>query len=261
MVRMGSTEATTALGSARRPGLGVVATHVAALAIAGGLVAVTASWNHWSFAPLAAIAMFAVGSDLTSVQSDSRKMKISGVALGTVLAAVRFGGAPAASIGLLTGLVGWLRWREAPHYLRNNLVTFAWGPLAAGLFFGAASRLAHVTSGEAAYYFLVLPTFLVALFVNFTGVIGYQCYLDGSSMMSKAREVLVPILSAELFSAVLTAIAVYFVVKTGTIGVGVLLVTLAIFQYLVGELLTSQRRARGASSQGDHRRAHGSCKP
>jgi diguanylate cyclase (GGDEF)-like protein len=31
-------------------------------------------------------------------------------------------------------------------------------------------------------------------------------------------------------------------VKTGTIGVGVLLVTLAIFQYLIGELMTSQRR-------------------
>jgi diguanylate cyclase (GGDEF)-like protein len=56
--------------------------------------------------------------------------------------------------------------------------------------------------------------------------------------------VLAPVLSAELFSAVLTAIALYFMVKTGAIGVVVLLVTLAIFQYLVGELLTSQRRAQ-----------------
>jgi diguanylate cyclase (GGDEF)-like protein len=121
-------------------------------------------------------------------------------------------------------------------------VVFAWSPLAAGLFFGAATRLTHVGASEAAYYFLVLPAFLVGTAVNFAGVSGYQCYLDGSSFLHKLREAYVPILSAELFSALLTAIAVYFVVKTGTIGVGVLLVTLAIFQYLVGELVLSQRR-------------------
>jgi diguanylate cyclase (GGDEF)-like protein len=144
---------------------------------------------------------------------------------------------------MLTIGVGWFRWREASHYLRNNLVLFGWFPLASGLFFGAATRLAHVGPGDAAYYFLVLPAFAVALVVNFSGLVGYQCYLDGSAFSHKLREVLIPVLSAELFSAVLTVVAVYFVVKTGTIGIGVLLVTLAIFQYLVGELMTSQRRA------------------
>ena len=107
----------------------------------------------------------------------------------------------------------------------------------------------------------MLPTFAISLLVNFIGVAGYECHLDGSSLLQKVREAFVPILSAELFSAVLTAIAVYFVVKTGTVGIGVLLVTLAIFQYLVGELLTSQQRAEAAASQGDHRRAHGAGEP
>ncbi len=228
----------------RRPGWAVALVHAGAVAIGALAVVSTWSWNHWSLWPLAAIAAFAVGSDLMSVPSDSSKMKVSGVALGTVLAAVRFGPAPAALIGMLTMAVGWFRWREAGHYLRNNLVTFAWFPLASGLFFGATTRLAHVGSSDAAYYFLVLPTFLITLIVNFTGVVGYQSYLDRSSFLPKLREVLVPILSAELFSAVLTAVAVYFTVKTGAIGIVVLLVTLAIFQYLVGELLTSQRRAQ-----------------
>src|SRR5437764_5314324 len=63
-----------------------------------------------------------------------------------------------------------------------------------------------------------------------------------------------PILAAELFSAVLTTAAVYFVVQNGTIGIAVLLVTLAIFQYLVGELLTSQRRARELHERGEELR-------
>jgi diguanylate cyclase (GGDEF)-like protein len=228
----------------RRPGLGVALTQAVAVAVGVGAVILTASWDRWNPAELLLIAVFAVASDLASVQSGVSKIKFSGLALGTVLAAVRFGGGPAALIGLLAGAVGWFRWREAPHYLRNNLVTFAWYPLACALFFGAAIRIAHVGPNDAAYYFLVLPAFVVATVVNHVGVFGYQCYLDGSSFMSKVRDGLVPILSAELFAAVLTAVAAYFVVKTGTIGVGVLLVTLAIFQYLVGELLTSQQRAK-----------------
>src|SRR5437588_9324012 len=166
------------------------------------------------------------------------------MALGTVLAAALYGGAPAALIGMLTVALGWFRWREAPHYLRNNLVTYLWFPLAGGLFFGAITRLAHINASEAAYYFLMLPMFAFALTVNHSGVVGYQSYLDRSPFLPKLRDVIVPILPAELFSAVLTTLALYFVVQTGQIGVVVLLVTLAIFQYLVGGLLTSQRTAQ-----------------
>ncbi len=240
---MGSTEAIAPIGRARRPGLRVASVQAVAVAIAGVVVALTVSWNHWSLGAIVTISAFAIGSDLMSVHSDTSKIKLSGVGLGISLAAVVLGAAPAAVIGMLTIGVGWFRWREAPLTFVNNLVTFACAPVAGGLFFGAATRLAHVGPGQAAYFFLVLPAFAISLLVNFIGVGGYQSYLDGSSLLQKLREAFVPILAAELFSAVLTAIAVYFVVKTGTIGIGVLLVTLAIFQYLVGELLKSQQRA------------------
>jgi diguanylate cyclase (GGDEF)-like protein len=179
-----------------------------------------------------------------SVQSGTSKIKFSGMALGVVLAAALYGPAPAALIGMLTIASTWFKWREAPHYLRNNLVTYGWFPLASALFFGAVIRLGHIGTDEAGYYFLMLPTFAVTLVVNHTGVVGYQSYLDRTPFIPKIRQVLAPVLSAELFSAILTAIALYFVVQTGAIGIVVLLVTLAIFQYLVGELLTSQRRAQ-----------------
>jgi diguanylate cyclase (GGDEF)-like protein len=228
----------------REPGPGVVLIHALALAVAAGAVALTLGWNRWSLGPVIAIAAFAIGSDLMSVHSDSSKIKFSGILLSTVLAAVLYGGAAAGLIGALAVAVGWFRWREDPHYLRNNLVTYTWFPLASGLFFGGAVRLLHVGTHDAAYFFLVLPTFGVALAVNFAGVFGYQCYLDRTPFIDKLREGMIPILAAELFSAVLTTVAVYFVVHNGMIGIVVLMVTLAIFQYLVGELLTSQRRAR-----------------
>jgi diguanylate cyclase (GGDEF)-like protein len=227
----------------RSPGRGVFLIHAAALAVAAALIALTWSWNRWNVLGVTAIAVFAIVSDLKSVRTNSSKLKISAVLLGTALAAARFGPAPAALIGVLACGVGWFRWREAPHYLRNNLVTFSWGPLASGLLFGAAIRLAHVGPSGAAYYLLVLPAFAIGIAVNVAGIFGYQCYLDGTPLLAKVREVVPATLSAELFSAVLTAIALYFVVQTGAIGIVVLLVTLAIFQYLVGELLTSQRRA------------------
>ena len=56
-------------------------------------------------------------------------MKISGSFLALVLAMVFLGGAPAAVIGVLTILAGWLRWHDDGHYLLNNVVTYATFPL------------------------------------------------------------------------------------------------------------------------------------
>jgi diguanylate cyclase (GGDEF)-like protein len=241
----------------RQPGWAVAALHVVALALAVLVFVLTAGWTRWSIGPLAAIAAFAVGSDLTSVETGSSKIKVSGMSLGTVLIAIRLGPAPAAAVGVLTIAVGWLRWREAPHYFRNNLVTFVWFPLASALFFHAAARLFNAGQDDAAYYLLVLPTFAIAIGTNFFGVAVYQCYIDGSSFTQKVREALVPLLSAHLFSAVLTVVALFFVVKTGTVGIVLLALTLAIFQYLVGELLTSQRRGEELQRRGEELQRRG----
>src|SRR5579862_2107755 len=239
---MGSTE-TTAAVRMRQPGFRIPLIHAFALATLGGLALLTAQWDRWNFLELGAIATFALVSDLMYVESGVTRVKISGVGLGMGLSAALLGGAPAALIGALAVGLGWFRSREAPHYLRNNVVTYAWCGFAKGVFFGGLTRFLAVGPNDAAYYFLVIPMVFVGIVVSFAGIVGYQCYLDGSSFGDKLRQVLVPVLSAELFSAVLTVFALYFVVKTGTIGIGVLLITLAIFQYLVGELLTSQRRA------------------
>jgi diguanylate cyclase (GGDEF)-like protein len=226
-----------------RPAACVVAAQVSGLIAACVLIALTAGNYTWDLGQLGVIAAMAVISDLTCVELSGR-LKLSGSFLGIVLAAVLLGGGPAALVGVLTISIGWFRWREARHYLLNNLVTFAWFPLLSGLFFHGAVHLLHTSPGAAGYYVLVFATFVLALALNFLGVAKFQSHLDRSSLVDKAREALVPLLSAELFSALLTMVAVYLAHQLGKIGLALFAIVLVVFQHLVGELLLSQRRSK-----------------
>jgi diguanylate cyclase (GGDEF)-like protein len=208
-----------------------------------GVFFLTMSWDHWTQGPLVSIAVLAIVSDLTAVQAGAAKLRVSGTLLGLMLAAVLLGGGPAALIGMMAIAVGWFRSREPLIGLAANLVTYAWFPLVSGLFFHAFAQLLGVGPTQVGYYVLVLPTFVFGLLVNFLILAAQKCYVEGSSLVQKSRHALVPVLSAELFSGILVATALYFVVKTGTIGIVILAVILVIFQYLVGELLKSQQRA------------------
>ncbi|MEA2272001.1 MAG: hypothetical protein QOI98_709 [Solirubrobacteraceae bacterium] len=217
--------------------------HVLALAGAALVAVLTSGSARWDSWPLAVIVALTVASDLTHVHTDSTKLKVSGSFLGLMLAAVLLGGAPAAVVGVLTISIGWLRSREAGHYFVNNLVTYAWFPLIGGLFFHATTQTAQVGPNDIGYYLLVFAAFALALAINFTMVAGYQCRLDGSSLAQKAREALRPILASELFSALLTMAAVWVGAQQGTAALALFALILVVFQYLVGELLTSERRS------------------
>ncbi len=111
------------------------------------------------------------------------------------------------------------------------------------MFFAGAVEITGTNSGEVAYYLLVFAAYMVSLTVNFLVVAGYTCYLDGQSLTEKARDAVLPLLSAQLFSGLLAMGAVYFAYRLGTTGLVVLGLTFVIFQYLVGELLKSKRRS------------------
>jgi diguanylate cyclase (GGDEF)-like protein len=240
---MGAAQPKPVASSVRSPGPAVACVHALALIGAAAVVVLTAGSARWDLGSLVVILAFSIVSALTYVETGSSRINVSGSFLGIVLAAVLLGGGPAAIVGLVTDAVGWLRRREAGHYLRNNLITYTWFPLIGGLFFHAATHLAHTPKSSAAYYLLVFATFVISLAVNFLAVAGYQCYLDGSELKEKAREALVPLLAAELFSAVLTMASVYVAVRLGTIGLGLFGLVLVLFQYLIGELLKSKHRA------------------
>jgi len=236
---------TPASSTPTAPVAGRALARVQALALlgAGLTVAATAGSDRWDPWSLAVLTAFTVVSDLMCVETDSRKLKVSGSFLGLMLAAILLGGGPAALIGLLTISVGWVRSREALHYFRNNLLTYVWFPLATGIFFHSAAGLLRVGPHDLGYYLLVFVAFMIALALNFAMIAGYQSHLDGGSLVQKAREALQPILASELFSALLTLAAVYVAVKHGTVGLALFGLVLAVFQYLVSALLLSERRS------------------
>ncbi len=232
-----------ATATTRQPGRGVVFVHAGALAVAAVVIVLTARSARWDIWALLVIALFTVLSGLMYSEMGSLKLNVQGTPLGLMLAAVLLGAGPAAVLGVVTIGFMQLRLRGSRHYLRNNLVTFAWYPLVGGLVFHGLVALAHLGRSELGFYLAVFPAFVLALAVNFVGVAGYQCWLDRSSLVAAARETVVPVLSAELFAGLLTIGAVWIAVATGTLGIALLGISLLIFQYLVGELLRSKSRA------------------
>jgi diguanylate cyclase (GGDEF)-like protein len=214
------------------------------LTAALALAASATSWvNNWSWPLFAVIGVFTILGELTEVETGP-KLRVSGSFLGLVVAATVLGPGPGAALGAISTIVSWARHREAAHYFVNNLAAYTAFPLVAGIFFHETLRAGHLGPGQVGYYLLVFSAFVIALALNFLLCAGYTCWLDGVSLADKAQESLIPLLSAELFSALLTIAATYLTDRLGVAGFTLFGLVIIIFQHLIGELLTSQRRSR-----------------
>ncbi|HST69196.1 MAG TPA: HD-GYP domain-containing protein [Solirubrobacterales bacterium] len=224
-----------------RPTPRAIALQVGALVLIAAVAIYEAPQGNWDIGLLLVLFSFAAFSDLTAITTNAQ-LKISGSFLALVLAMVFLGGPPAALVGVLTILVGWLRWRDEPHDLLNNLVTYATFPLLGGLAFTAIADQANVQSSEPMFYVMVFVLFQVVLALNFVMTAGYGCYLERVPFREKLR-VLPPVLPSEFASAML-ALAVAFIYHViGIAAIALFGVVLITFQYLLGQLLLSQQRA------------------
>jgi len=197
-----------------------------------------ASWDPVLFAVLLAFCVF---SDLTAVEAQAR-VKISGSFLALVVAMVLLGGSPAALIGVVTILAGWLRWRESWDYLLNNVLTFATFSLIGGLLFRFATEAWGISSGDPVFYLLVFGLFQIALAINFLMVAVYGCYVERTPFSQKLR-LLPPVLPSEFASAMLAVGVTFIYHQIGISAIALFGVVLVTFQYLLGQLLLSQQRA------------------
>jgi diguanylate cyclase (GGDEF)-like protein len=216
-----------------------------ALTAALALTASGTGWlshSTWPWPLFLVIGAFVVVAELTLV-SAGPKLNVSGSFLALIVAAAVLGAGPAAVLGLLSTLVILPRHRMPGHFVVNNLANYTAFPLAAGIFFHVVIRASDLTPANPGYYLLVFATFVIALALNFALCAGYMCWLDGIPLAHRVRESLVPLLSAELFSALLAVAAVYLADRLGVTGVILFGLVLGIFQYLIGELLTSKRRS------------------
>jgi len=218
----------------------------ALLAAALALVLVGVLWRApnatWDLPLFGILLGFAIVSDLTAIETNSR-LKISGSFLALVLAIVFLGGTPAALIGLVSILAGWLYWRESPHDLLVNSLTYLTFPLLAGIGFHEVVAATQVSSADPAFYVLVFGIFLAALAMNFTMIATDACYLERSSFLEKVRTALIPLLPSELAAALMAVGVAFLYNEIGLAGVALFGIVLVTFQYLLGALLKSQDRA------------------
>jgi diguanylate cyclase (GGDEF)-like protein len=227
----------------RRPRRDVALYYSSALVAGAFVLWLSRNVGSWGISSLIVLSAFTILSVVTPLSAGIGRVKVSGVLLGLVVTAVLVGPDAAALLGAGTMIISWIRSRAVWRNALCNLTTFVWYPLLAGLFFRGVVSLLGVRPHDAGYYLVVFATFVVALAGNFVGVFWFVCYRDGSSMMQRARDAVIPILSAELFSALLSMAAVFIAFEQGTAGVALFGVVLIVFQYLVGELLQSKRRS------------------
>jgi diguanylate cyclase (GGDEF)-like protein len=226
--------------SRRPPGRALFAALVFAPLLAGGVVWLTAGDDRWSLPALALIAALTIAGEFMVVETSGR-LEISASFLTLVLAAVILGPGPAALIGALAITVAWRRFRWSPDVYLTNLTNFIWSPLLGGLFFHATSRL--VGPSSASHYLLVFITYLVSMVPNLLIAAGYDCYHDRTSVIAKVRQMLMPVLSGELVTALLTLAGAFGFDRLGIAGLALFGLVLGSFLYLMRELMTSKRRS------------------
>ncbi|MGB7587108.1 MAG: HD-GYP domain-containing protein [Solirubrobacterales bacterium] len=229
---------------AKRPTPLIITVQVVGLCgvAAVSIVGLGVSSARWDLPLFGILLGFTVFSDLTAIETKS-KLKTSGSFLALVLAMVLLGGPPAALLGVLTILAGWPRWRDAPHYLLNNLFTYATFPLIGGIAFHRTVDAFGLAPAEASFYTLVFGTFMLALALNFTMTGGYRCYVERKPFIPTVRGALVPVLPSELAAAMMAVGIAFIYHEIGLAAVALFGIVLITFQYLLGALLLSQERA------------------
>jgi putative nucleotidyltransferase with HDIG domain len=227
----------------RRPSTTVISLNAALLACALGVSVFTASDANWDLLTLLLLAVFAIASDLMAASIRSAKLKVSGSFLAIVVAMVLLGGPPAAVVGLLTMVAGWIKWREKPHYLLANLASYAAFPLGCGLLFGFIRDRYGLVPGDTQFPVLVFGTFALALGVNFLLAALYTRHVDGSPVTQTARRALVPLLASDLVAAVMAVGVSEVTLNWGAGALATFGVLLLAFQHLLSALLTSEDRA------------------
>jgi putative nucleotidyltransferase with HDIG domain len=217
------------------------------LASALALVIAAAVWQapnaNWDLALFGILLAFSAFSDIMSIETESH-LKISGNFLALVIAMILLGGSPAALIGMISILAGWLRFRENLHDLLVNALTFISFPLVVGVGFQEVVAATGVSTADLSYYVLVFGAFVAALAMNFTMIGADDYYVNRNSFFEKLRTVLLPLLPSELAAALMAVGVVFTYNKIGLAGVAMFGIVLVTFQYLLGALLQSLERAR-----------------
>jgi putative nucleotidyltransferase with HDIG domain len=206
------------------------------------LAAVDSTQADWEPLQLFAVLLvLAIGSDMLALRH--KVQRISGSFLAIVLAMALLGAAPAVAIAVLSVLFDQLRARNPLPRLITNLATWATFPLIGGLLIHAAADALDLTEDDLGFSLLILGGFFVAILINFLGIAGDYVFHTRGSLAHEFRTIFLPVLPSQLASALLCVLVAFVYARSGLAALVLLVAVLITFQYLLRELLESQKRA------------------
>ena len=220
-----------------------------AVILLGTLVAAAASSEAEDWQPLGLVAILlalAVVSDLLALQQGSQR--ITGAFFAVVLAMALCGPAPAVLVGVVSILVDSLRNRLAPHKVLTNTTTYAVIPLIVGLGIEALAGVTDLETDNVTFALVVFGAFVLSFALNFAMISADVAVKTGVPFGRQVRLVLVPLLPVELATALLTVCVAVVYRETGLAAFALFALVLLVFQYLLRELLRSQRRAEALAA-------------
>ena len=116
-------------------------------------------------------------------------------------------------------------------------------PLVVGLGIEALEPVTDLETNNLTFALVVFGAFVLANILNFA-MISFDISVHlGIPVSRQVREIFVPVLPSELAGAVLTVSIAVLYRETGVAALALLALVLVVFQYLIRELLRSQRRA------------------
>src|SRR3954453_14179399 len=183
----------------------------------------------------------AVVSDLLALQHKTQR--ISGAFFAIVLALALCGPAPAVLIGAVCVLVDAVRTRPALHKFLTNVTAYTTIPLVVGLAFEGLEQVTSIATDDFTFAIAVFGAFVLCNVLNFALIaVAMSVYL-GIPFGREIRTVYVPVVPSELASGLLAASVAVLYRESGIAALALLALVVLVFQFLLRELLRSQRRA------------------
>jgi putative nucleotidyltransferase with HDIG domain len=233
-----------------RPSKSIIALLAVALVVVVAAAVLEAPKANWDWALFGTLLGLSAFSDIMSIETESR-LKISANFLALITAIAFLGGTPAALIGVVSILIGWIRHREPTTDLLVNVLTFMTFPLLVGVAFHELLAVTGTTSADLAFYVLVFGAFAFTILMNLAMIGGYTSYVERSPLIPKIVTGMIPLLPSELAAGLMAVGVAFIYTQIGLAGVALFGIVLITFQYLLGALIESQERARELEVRGN----------
>jgi putative nucleotidyltransferase with HDIG domain len=221
----------------------LILSYLAAAALAGAAAVVVLSNRAGDWRPLPLLGLlFCLAGASEMLSLEVRGMRLSGSFLSFVLAMALLGPAPAAALGAAAGLVDAIVWRPSCDRALVNVATYATISVVGGLTMNVLSGGPDPNFADPLWFAtLVFLTFVITNTLNFAMVaggsaLGYQVPLG---LMLRAFATALP---SEFATALLTAGTAFTYEQLGTGSVGLAIVVLLIFLYILRTSVNAQAR-------------------